>query len=73
MIDFLQLFETNTGKILLSIIWGLGLASLFKKACTLRKCKVIQYKGPNPEEIQQYYYKYGSDNCYKYTPYLVEC
>ena len=47
--DIGRLFTSNTGRILVSIIWGLGLAALFKKACEGRNCQVIQYQGPNHE------------------------
>lgn len=73
MLNFLELLFTPTGRILISIIWGLGLAALFKNACKGRNCQVIQYKGPNPEEVKKFYYKYGNDNCYQYTPYLSRC
>ena len=73
MLNFLELLFNPTGRILISIIWGLGLAALFKSACKHRNCQVIQYKGPNPEEVKKSYYKYGNDNCYKYTPYISRC
>ena len=59
MLNFLELLFNPTGRILISIIWGLGLAALFKSACKHRNCQVIQYKGPNPEEVKKSYYKYG--------------
>ena len=73
MLDFAELLVSSTGRILISIIWGLGLAALFKNACKNRNCQVIQFKGPNPKDIKKSYYKYGNDNCYKYTPYLSKC
>ena len=71
--DVGRLLTTRTGKMMMSIIWGLGLAALFKKACQGRNCQVIQYQGPNPEEVSKTYYKYGQDNCYRYIPYLTPC
>lgn len=64
------LFESNAGSIVISIILGLGLAALFRKACTDNKCIVIQ--GPNTEEIKQNYYKMNGE-CYKYKPVFTEC
>ena len=49
---------------------GLGLAALFRKACTDNKCIVI--KGPNVDEIKHTYYKVN-DDCYKYEPVFSEC
>jgi hypothetical protein len=39
-------FKDSTGIILLSIILGLGFASLFKKICHSDECKVIRYRTP---------------------------
>jgi len=71
--DFDRFFGTQTGRIIISVIWGLGLSALFKKACEGRNCQVIKYQGPNPEEVQRSFYKYGNDNCYQYTAYLAPC
>jgi hypothetical protein len=58
------------GSIIISVILGLGLAALFKRACTGGSCIVI--KAPKRDEVQRYYYKLDAD-CYKYTPYVVDC
>ena len=73
MIDFSELLFSPTGRVIISIIWGLGLSALFKNACLTRNCQVILYRGPNPTEVYNSYYKYGNDNCYQYTPYLTRC
>ena len=62
--------NSETGRIIISIIWGLGLAALFRKVCVGRNCIVI--KGPNSKEIKKRIYKYN-DKCYKYTPYATKC
>ena len=41
-----KFFKTKESKIILSIVWGLGLSCLFRKACKGRKC--IVYSAPNP-------------------------
>jgi hypothetical protein len=56
---------------LISIIFGLALASLFKKQCVDGKCYVIKAT-ENPQNISKYYYRIG-DDCYKYTPQIVSC
>ena len=73
MINISEMLNSYVGRVIISVIWGLGLAALFKRACTDRKCQVIQYKGPDPEMIQKTYFKYGTDNCYRYIPYLSPC
>ena len=46
--SFAYILEDNTGRIIISIILGLGLASLFKKVCHGRNCIII--KGPQTQE-----------------------
>jgi hypothetical protein len=65
-----RILEHPVGSVVVSIILGLGLAALFRKACTDNRCIVI--KGPPVKEIQQFHYKLN-DDCYKYEPYVVDC
>lgn len=58
------------GRILVSVILGFGLASLFRKVCSGKSCIIV--KGPSPEEVKKYYYKIEED-CYKYTPIASKC
>ncbi len=64
------IMQDRTGSIGISILLGLGLAALFRRVCTGDSCVVI--KAPKPDDINKYYYKIDA-NCYKYTPYVVEC
>jgi hypothetical protein len=70
MLDITKLFKTEFGLIIISILFGLGLAALFRKACVDNKCLVI--KGPDPAEVSKHYYKMN-DVCYKYKPVFTEC
>ena len=65
--DFLN---TNTGQIIVSIILGLGLATIFRKVCSGNSCIVVQ--GPKKSDIDKYYYKVNGD-CFKYSPYAAPC
>ena len=65
-----DLLKSNTGSIIISVVLGLGLAALFRKACSDNKCVVI--KGPNTEETRNYHYKIN-DECYKYEPVFTDC
>ena len=65
-----DLLKSNTGSIIISIVLGLGLAALFRKACTDNKCVVI--KGPKTEETRNYHYRINEE-CYKYEPVFTEC
>ena len=65
-----ELLNNPVGRIVFSIILGLGLAALFRQVCKGDECHVI--KGPKPSEVQKYYYKID-DDCFKYTPYVTSC
>ncbi len=65
--------KTPVGIFLISVIWGLGLSTLFRKACLGRSCQVIKYEGPDPTEIQSNYYNYGNGSCYQYKPVMAKC
>ena len=58
------------GRIIISILLGFGLATLFRKACTGNNCIVVT--GPKMGDVQKKYYKIDED-CFKYTPYSVSC
>lgn len=62
--------DSNKGKIIISIIWGLGLATLFRKVCKGRKCLIV--KGPKPEEMNGKVYKFD-DKCYLYKAQNTSC
>lgn len=65
-----KLLNDKKGQIILSIILGLGLATIFRKVCTDNSCVVV--KGPNKKDLEKYYYKI-EDDCFKYTPYSSKC
>tara|TARA_B110000259_G_scaffold49535_1_gene58100 strand:- start:5182 stop:5385 length:204 start_codon:yes stop_codon:yes gene_type:complete len=65
----MKLLETENGKIIISVILGLGLASMFRKICNTNNCLVI--KGPKLKEMNKYYRI--DKTCYKYKPYPIEC
>jgi hypothetical protein len=65
-----EIINTEFGRILLSIILGLGLATMFVKVCNGSGCIVIQ--GPPMKEIGNSVYRID-DTCYKYTPVVTDC
>jgi hypothetical protein len=67
--------QSEVGIILLSLIWGLGLAVLFKKICVNRSngtCSVTEFKVPDVSQIVGVKWKFGN-KCYEFEPYPVEC
>ena len=67
---FDNMTKDKYGKIIISIIWGLGLAALFRRVCKGRNCIVI--KGPKPKEIDNKIYKFD-EKFYKYNAYASSC
>ena len=61
--NFKRLLNTPTGQALISILLGLGLATLFRQTCTKDKCLV--FNGPVIEDIEDKIFKHG-EKCYKY-------
>jgi hypothetical protein len=62
--NFKRLLNTPLGKIFISIILGIGLATLFRKVCTDKNC--INFNGPIISDFEKKIYKHG-EKCYKYT------
>jgi hypothetical protein len=67
---FIKFMESPRGSMFFSILLGLGIAAMFRKACTDNKCIIVQT--PDVSELNSYYYK-TNDTCYKYTPVETEC
>lgn len=67
-----EFLKTRTGIIIISIVWGLGLATLFRKSCDGANCKVIEYQGP-PTSSAKYAWNYGGEKCYGLNPYVTKC
>lgn len=59
-----RLLTTDLGKFFISVLLGLGLATLFRKVCTDKTC--ITFNGPVISDIDGKIYKHG-DKCYKYS------
>lgn len=67
---FDKLIKTRQGKIMLSILWGLGLSCLFRKVCKDRNC--IIYRAPDPDKIMSDIY-IVDNKCYKYNTKITKC
>jgi len=65
-----KFLESKVGQIIISIILGFGLATIFRKVCKDNNCIMIQ--GPKVSEVNKYFYKID-ESCYKYTPYVTPC
>ena len=68
--NFKRLLYTNVGKYIISILLGLGLASLFRRACHDRTC--YNFVAPNIKEIEGKTFKFN-DKCYTYKAEAKTC
>lgn len=65
-----KFISSPTGKYLMSIIMGLGLATLFRSVCVGTRCNVV--KAPPMEEINGKIYKFN-EKCYEINPEPISC
>lgn len=68
--DMKRLLYTKSGRVVLSILLGLGLASLFHKVCKNKDC--IQFQGPVIQDVDQQTFQFD-DKCYQYEAVPVTC
>lgn len=69
MIQLSRFVHSETGKYIMSLLLGLGLATLFRKACKGKNCVV--YSAPPIEELEETY-KFD-DKCYKLEKNSTKC
>ena len=65
-----EILHSKAGKYMFSIILGIGLASLFRKACKSRNCLV--FKGPKMSNMKDNVFNYNN-KCYKFIPNATKC
>ena len=67
-----KLFHTTSGKTMISIILGLGIASLFRQACKGTNCVLV--KALPMDSIANTVYKHpSSERCIRYEVNPVKC
>ena len=62
--------HSYTGKIIMSIILGIGLATFFRTVCKGKYCKIV--RSPPPEELDDQTYKFDG-KCYKFEKEAINC
>tara|TARA_Y100000992_G_C21058665_1_gene393070 strand:+ start:173 stop:412 length:240 start_codon:yes stop_codon:yes gene_type:complete len=65
-----RLIHGKFSKYIISAIIGIGLATLFRKACNSRNCLV--FKAPAIQKIKNQIFKYN-DKCYKFNEQVGSC
>ena len=68
--NIVKAMHTQQGKYLISIILGIGLASLFRKVCSKRNCMI--FEAPPIEEVRSNIYSHDN-KCYKFKEKAVKC
>jgi len=69
-INIAKFLHSTTGRYLLSIILGIGLASLFRQVCKGKNC--IIFHAPPMDQIEGKIYKQDK-KCYKYNTQSTKC
>jgi hypothetical protein len=69
-LNFKRLLNTPIGISFISILLGLGLATLFRKVCNDKNC--IVFNGPLIDTITGKTYRYG-EKCYQYETVPAKC
>lgn len=67
MTDF---FNNHKIVIIISLIWGFGLALLFRKYCKNDECNIIQVPNNFNNTNQTIY---NNNKCYSLNKYFVQC
>ena len=62
--------HTPNGKIIMSIILGIGLATFFRTVCKGKYCRVI--RSPPSEELEDQTYNFDG-KCYKLEKNAIKC
>ena len=70
MINLSKFIDSQSGKIVASVILGLGLATLFRRACNGKNC--ILYKAAPLDEVIGKIFRYNG-KCYKFNPTQAKC
>jgi hypothetical protein len=66
----MKFLKNKYSKIVLGLLWGFGLACIFRCACNGRKC--IIYKAPKPADVKNKIYSHD-EKCYKYETVSTDC
>ena len=65
-----KVMHTKLGQILISIILGFGLASIFRRSCKDRNC--FTFNAPKPSEVEKKLYTHGGE-CFSFKTETLPC
>jgi len=70
-IQFGNFLHTENGKIIMSILLGFGLASLFRNMCKDKNCLI--FHAPSLDDFKDKIYLSSSGKCVKYKHVATKC
>lgn len=70
MVDVKKVVSSDRGAIVMSILLGFGIATLFRKTCLRRSC--IVFEAPPKDVLTKGILKYNG-KCYQNEPHHVKC
>jgi hypothetical protein len=68
--NFKKIIYSDVGKIIISVLLGIGLSCLFHKVCKDKNC--IKFSGPVIQNIEGKIFK-QADKCYSYKLQTEKC
>ena len=68
--DLRRLLYSEAGRYIISMLLGLGLATIFRKVCNERNC--IIFRGPALSKVKGQVFKYNN-KCYKFNEQIEKC
>jgi hypothetical protein len=68
--NIIKSMHTKFGQVVISIILGIGLASLFRRTCHDEDC--YKFKSPKTSEVESTTYLHGG-SCYKFKAETKNC
>ena len=68
--DLRRLIYSKPGRYIISMLLGLGLATIFRKVCNERNC--IIFRGPTLSKVKGQVFKYNN-KCYKFNEQIEKC
>ena len=68
--NLLKAVDTRVGRIVISVILGIGLASIFRRVCNSRDCLV--FEAPPIKEVTGNTYRYNG-KCYRFEESPIAC
>jgi hypothetical protein len=67
---FREVLHSEAGRIVVSILLGVGLASMFRKTCKDKSC--YEFKGPSVHDVETSTYRFDNE-CYDFRAKAVPC